>query len=232
MSSPELHKPAVAIMASGQGTTAEAFLRAMRAGKIDVEVPIVISNNEHPGVFSRVRGLRLGIDTVHIGPNQFGWRVGEHEARGMTPWQSERIAEELQRRDIAHVALMGYMQVVAGVLLEEYGWWPRYRSIYRGRMTNTHPGPLPLTANTMGADAAERVLASDRKTSEHTVHLVAEEVDRGPIIARHRVPVLPGDTKNSLNARVQETERENLPLDIDAFLKEQADFNIRNRRKR
>lgn len=226
----ELHKPNVAILASGEGTTAEAFILAMVGGQVDVEVPLVIRNNRLAGISSKVTFLKrvhkLDIENLYISSKQYPTRLGEVVERGQTLWESERICEELGKRQIAHVALMGYMQVVTGDLLDEYGYLPEHKSIYQGRMSNTHPGPLPLTAGLYGVHASEKVLASRRKTSEHTVHLVAKDVDRGPIIARHRVLVKPGDSPAALFKRVQRVEKASLPLDIDWFLELQAGYEI------
>lgn len=222
----ELHKPAVAILASGSGSTAEAFILATVAGRVDAEVPVVISNNEHPGVFDKVRFLnrahKLGIETLCISSRHYPRRFGEVASRGQTLWQSEMICEALDGRRVEHVGLMGYMEVVTGDLLDTYGYLPEYTDIHQGRMSNTHPGPLPLTVDTFGIHASEKVLETGRKYSAYTVHLVAAGVDQGPVIARHRVKVEPGDTPQELFQRVQVVEKKMLPIDIDRFLKEQA----------
>ncbi|HEX5448110.1 MAG TPA: formyltransferase family protein [Candidatus Saccharimonadales bacterium] len=223
----ELHKPQVAIMASGEGTTAVAFMLAVVAGRIDAEVPLVISNNREPAIFQKVgflnRAHRLGTEMLAVTGADYPLRRGEERARGLNPWQSERMARLMQDYDVDHVALMGFMKIVTGDLLSEYGYLPeQHTSIYQARMSNTHPGPLPLTADTMGAEASAKVLAAGRKTSEHTVHLVSAGVDQGPVIARHRVKAVAGDTKATLFRRVHEVEMRELPRDIDLFLQEQT----------
>ncbi len=228
----ELHKPQVAILASGGGTTAEAFILATVSKRADLEVPLVISNNPDAGVFGRVKFLnkahRLGAETLYISGRQYPLRRGEEATRGQTPWESEKICEALAARGIDHVALMGYMKIVTGDLLDEYGFQPVYDSIYQGRMSNTHPGPLPLTTDTAGVEAAKKVLAKGRKYSAHTVHLVSAGVDQGPIIAKHRVPVEPDDSPQALFARTQLVEKRELPTDIDQFLKDQAEWREQN----
>ena len=74
-------------------------------------------------------------------------------------------------------------------------------------MINTHPGPLPPTEGLMGRQAQESVLAQGLLYSAHTVHTVTDEYDQGMIIRETRVPVEPGDTPDSLLARVQEIEK-------------------------
>jgi phosphoribosylglycinamide formyltransferase 1 len=228
----ELHKPRVAILVSGEGTTAEAFIMGTLFGGIDLEVPLVVSNRQYPGVFSRVTALNrihsLDIDKKYVGPKKYPKRIGEAAVHGMTLWQSEEMCQAMSDHDIDHVALMGYMQVVGGDLLDEYGYHPEYSSIYQARMSNTHPGPLPLTAGTYGVHASEKVLQEvkkgRRKHSAHSVHLVSAGVDDGPVIARHRVDVEPGDTAQLLFERVQATEKRRLPLDILKFLRGQAEY--------
>jgi phosphoribosylglycinamide formyltransferase 1 len=228
----ELHKPKVAILASGEGTTAEAFILGTLFGGIDLEVPLVISDKQHPGVFSRVTALNkihgFDIDKSYIGPKKYPNRRGEVAVRGMTLWQSEEMCKAVAEHDIDHVALMGFMQVVRGDLLQEYGYLPEYDSIYQARMSNTHPGPLPLTAGTFGVHASEKVLEEvangRRKHSAHTVHLVSAGVDGGPVIARNRVDVEPDDTPETLFRRVQAKEKRRLPLDILKFLTGQAEY--------
>jgi folate-dependent phosphoribosylglycinamide formyltransferase PurN len=226
----ELHKPQVAILASGEGTTAEAFILATVARRANLEVPLVVSNNRYPGAFSRVTALnrihKLDIEKLYIGPTNYPRRFGEVAMRGTTLWQSEAMCEAITKRGIDHVALMGFMQIVTGDLLREYGYLPEYESIYQARMSNTHRGPLPLTADAYGPEIEKRVLASGRKTSEHTVHLVSAGVDRGPVIARHRFKIEPGWAKTDLYKKGQAVEKHFLPLDIDRFLELQAGYEV------
>ena len=120
---------------------------------------------------------------------------------------------------------MGYMKIVRGDLIEEYGWQPHFTSIFQARMSNTHPGPLPETEDTYGLHTSERVLELGLSVSRHTVHVVASGVDRGPKIAEHPVEILPEDTAQDLFNRVQVVEKVALPYALDKFLKEQRSFN-------
>src|SRR5205823_1529684 len=110
------------------------------------------------------------------------------------------------------VATMGYMVIITGDLLEQYGSLPSHQGQkYEARMVNTHPGPLPETADTWGIHASERVLERGLANSAHTVHVVAGPVDLGEIVAVHSVPVVDGDTPEALFDRVQATEKAMLP---------------------
>lgn len=227
------HRPGVAILASGSGSTAEAFIHATQDGRVAAEVGLIVCNNppEKAGIFARVAKLNalygLNIETVEIsGRTHPEGNVG----RGQTLAESAAICELVSRGGFAHVALMGYMKMVRGALIEEYGWRPSYSSIYQARMTNTHPGPLPETEDTYGINTSARVLELGMSMSRHTVNLVAQGVDRGPIIAQHPVEVVEGDTAQSLFDRVQVVEKAALPYALGKFLQEQGSYlgNSRN----
>lgn len=227
----ELQQPKIAILASGGGSTAEAFIHATQDGTVDAAVDIVICNKspDEAGVYSRVHALNdqygLGIDVVEIsGRTHPKGKVG----RGQTLEESTAICELLDQRRIDHVGLMGYMTIVGGELLDAYGYNPnKHHSMYEARMSNTHPGPLPETEDTYGVRPSEIVLEKGLPFSKHTVHVVAAGVDKGPIIAERPVEVIPGDTPQELFDRVQVTEKSHLPVAIDAFLKKQQEMLLR-----
>lgn len=221
------HNPTIAILASGSGSTAEAFIHATQDGRVDADVGLVVCNNppEKAGIFARIERLNnkygLDIETLEIsGRTHPKGNVG----RGQTLEESSTICKEISKRDITCVALMGYLKIIRGDLIEEYGWLPSHNSIYEARMINTHPGPLPETEDTYGIYASERVLELGMAQSRHTVHLVTEGVDRGPKLAEHPVDVTGGDTPQSLFDRVQVVEKLELPKAINKFLQNQADY--------
>lgn len=226
--SAEKHAHGIAILASGSGSTAEAFIHATQDGRVDAEVGLVVCNNppKKAGIYERVAKLNklygLDIETRHISgvthPNgAFG--------RGQTAEESSAICKLVDAGDFAHVALMGYMKRINGELLEEYGWRQHYSNMHQARMSNTHPGPLPETEDTYGIHTSERVLELGLESSTHTVHLVASGIDRGPIIAEHPVAVEAGDTPQDLFDRVQVVEKIALPYAIGRFLNEQREYN-------
>jgi folate-dependent phosphoribosylglycinamide formyltransferase PurN len=120
--------------------------------------------------------------------------------------------------------MMGYMSIARGELVEEYGWLPSHTSPLQARLSNTHPGPLPETADTYGIHASERVLELGLKQSKHTFHLVSAGVDEGPIYAEHPVDVPENCTAQELFERVQVAEKAALPYAINDFLKQQRAF--------
>lgn len=227
----EKHRPGIAVLASGSGSTAEAFIHATQDGRINAEVGLVICNNppEKAGIYDRVARLNkqygLDIEAVEIsGKTHPDGNVG----RGQTLAEAAAIAERVRRGGLAHVACMGYMKMIRGDLVEEYGWLPHFSSIYQARMSNTHPGPLPETEDTYGIHTSERVLELGLLSSKHTVHLVASGIDRGPKIAEHPVEVLPDDSPQDVFDRVQIIEKAALPYVLDKFLKEQEVYQHGN----
>lgn len=225
------HKPGVAILASGSGSTAEAFIHATQDGRVDAEVGLVICNNppEEAGIFDRIARLQqqYGLDIRALVINSRTHPKGD-TCRGQTAEESAAICEVISTGRYAHVALMGYMKQVGGELVEEYGWQPGYGSVYQARMSNTHPGPLPETQDTYGIYTQKRVLILGLSASKHTVHLVSAGIDEGPILAEHPVEVLPDDTPQDLFDRVQIVEKVALPYAIDKFLKEQEAYHNGN----
>ena len=221
--------PKIAVLASGSGSTVEAFIHATQAGKVSAEVVLVICNNppEKAGVYDRIERLNqqygLSIEMVEMNGRIYPDPDGQ-TGRGQTLSESEAIYNKVIQAGCGHVALMGYMKVVRGKLVEQFGWRSSMASIYEARMSNTHPGPLPETSDTFGIHTSEKVLELGLSASKHTVHLVAEGIDTGPIIAEHIVEVLPGDTAETLFARAQSVEKESLPIAINNFLREQAEY--------
>ena len=223
----ERHNPSIAILASGSGSTAEAFIHATQDGRTRAEVGLVVCSKspEDAAIYGRIDRLNsqygLDIEAVEIScqthPNG---KVG----RGQTLSESTAICERVGEGKFAHVALMGYMRIINGDLLNEYGYLPEFSSIYQARMSNTHPGPLPETEDTYGSFASERVLELGLDESQHTFHLVARGIDLGPKLAEHPVEVKPGDTAQDLFDRVQIVEKSALPYALDRFLKEQREY--------
>jgi phosphoribosylglycinamide formyltransferase-1 len=216
-------KPRVAILASGGGTTAEAFIRASQRDETTCEVGLIIVSRENAGIFQRVNDLNdefgLKIETVLINSTTHPAATNEMVPKGFqTPDEEAAILELLQRGNFDLIALMGYMKRIGPRLVRAFGWLPNYTSMYQGMMLNTHPGLLPDTKSLYGLNIQSYVLDQGLPYGGQTLHLVSEDYDDGPIIAEHRVPVEPGDTPESLFDRVQAIEKQNLPIDIEAFV--------------
>ena len=216
--------PRIAILASGGGTTAEAFIRAGQRGEIDVNVGIVIVSREKAGIFQRIESLNkeygLHIDCVLINNSTHPAAQTEHVGRGeQTAAEEAGILAAIIGGNYDLVALMGYMKKVGPDLVEAFGWRPSYASAFQAKMLNTHPGLLPDTKGFYGEHIQQYVLDRKLPYGGQTLHVVSEEYDDGPIIAEHKVQVESGDTPESLFARVQEVEKKYLPRDIEDFIK-------------
>jgi len=217
-------KPRIAILASGGGTTAEAFIRADQRHEINVDVGLVIVSRKEAGIFQRIADLNkefgLNIQTVLINHNTHPAAHGENVAAGcQTAAEEAAILATLLGGSYDLVALMGYMKKVGPALIEAFGWLPIYKSAFQARMLNTHPGLLPDTKGFYGEHIQQYVLDHHLPYGGQTLHVVSEEYDEGPIIAEHKVPVEPDDTPETLFARVQAVEKKYLPRDIEDFIK-------------
>jgi phosphoribosylglycinamide formyltransferase 1 len=172
----------VAVLASGGGTNLQALLDALHDSPL-ARVARVVSNRPDAGALERAR------------------RAGVPAAVLRDPADPSEVLAALADADLA--VLAGYLKLVPPAVVARFRW----------RMINIHPALLPAFGGPgmYGRRVHEAVLASGAAESGATVHYVDEQFDRGPIIAQARVPVLPGDTAESLAARVLEVEHRLLP---------------------
>jgi phosphoribosylglycinamide formyltransferase 1 len=160
-----------------------ALSDAVHDGKIpDAEIAVVISDK------AGARGLELakerGIETLAI------------QRRGRNREEHEReIIAALRERQVDLICLAGYMRLLS----------PCFVEAFRGRIVNIHPSLLPAFP---GLDAQRQALEHGVNVSGCTVHFVDETLDGGPIIVQRTVPVLEGDTVESLSARILEQEHQ------------------------
>jgi phosphoribosylglycinamide formyltransferase-1 len=216
-------KPRIAVLASGSGTTAEAFIRAGQTGQITTEVGLIICSRQDAGIFQRIKDLNtefgLNIETVLLNNKTHPAAPNEPERRGyQTVAEEAAMLHMLQAGNFNLIASMGFMKHAGPSVIQAFGWRPEYKSLYQAMLVNTHPGLLPDTAAFYGEKIQQYVLDKGLPYGGQTLHLVSEEYDAGPIVAEHKVPVEPGDTAASLFARVQAVEKQYLPLDIEAFV--------------
>ncbi len=226
----ELHNPRVAILASGSGSTAEAYAQAIHNGQVQHEIGLVIASQPGAGILERVerwnKELGFDVESAVINGNT---HPGGRQGRGQTHEESEAITKLIDRCGVDMMATLGYMVIIKEPLIAAYGYIPgEHTSIHQARMVNSHPGPLPLTADTYGNGPAAVVLDAYRRgeidRSQHTVHVVAPGVDEGPVIAEHDVPIVVGDTKESLFERTQWIEKATIAYALDKFLRGQEAY--------
>ncbi len=221
--------PRVAILASGSGTTAEAFIRASAAAKIAAQPELVIASRSNSGIIQRVENLNkeldLSIRCIVISSKTHPAAITEHVDQGaQTAAEEAAILAALAAGSFDLIALMGYMKKIGPALIEAFGWLPSYSSIFQAKMVNTHPGLLPDTKGFYGINIQKYVLDNGLPYGGQTFHVVSDKYDEGPIIAEHKVPVQDGDTPETLFERVQEVEKKHLPYDIDDFIKARLAF--------
>ena len=192
------------MLASHGGTNLQAIIDSCRSGAIDGEVRVVISNNSRSLALERAR--RANIPACHLSGS----------AHPDPDRLDEAIAETLQRHGVQLVALAGYMKMLG----------PRTLDAYRNRILNVHPALLPKFGGRgmYGERVHEAVLASGDSVTGVTVHLVDEEYDHGPIVTQTQVPVLPGDTPDTLAARVLEQEHVLYPSTIQRIAAGEIDL--------
>jgi phosphoribosylglycinamide formyltransferase 1 len=155
---------------------------------IDAGLPISCVASNKGGVQALGRAEAAGIETG----------VFEAEDYGSREERDEALARWLEDRGVTLVVCAGYMHLFRKPFFDHYA----------GRVVNTHPAPLPEFP---GAHPIEDVLAAGVAETAATIHYVDEGIDTGPVIVSERVPVLNGDTVETLRARVQAVEHRLFP---------------------
>lgn len=224
----------IAILASGQGSTAEALIHACQRHEVDAEVVLVICNREHAGVFDRIEKLNqqygLHIKTYLVNGTTHPAAAGEVVPRGAQTHAEERaILKILKGAELDLIVLMGYLRRLGPRLVQEFGWQDSYTSPYQAMMLNSHPGLLPATAGTFGIHTQHLTLEKRLPFGGHTLHIVSDDYDEGPTIAEYKVKVEPGDTAESLFSRVQAAEKAHVPGDIEAFIEGRQTYYLGGR---
>jgi phosphoribosylglycinamide formyltransferase 1 len=154
-----------------------SLLDSMGAGRIPARCAMVISNEpQAPGLLSaRTRGIPT--------------MVLDHRESPSREAHDRRMVEALEGAGVQVVCLAGYMRLLS----------PLFVQAFRGRILNIHPALLPSFP---GLHVQRKALAHGVRFSGCTVHVVDEEMDHGPILLQAVVPILPGDTEESLSARI------------------------------
>lgn len=183
----------VAVMISGAGSNMAALIDAGQMPDAPFEVVLVVANDPLAGGLAVARSK--GVLTAVVDHKPFGKDRAAHEAA---------IQAELQIARVEVVALAGYMRLLTPLLV---GAWA-------GRMLNIHPSLLPKYP---GLDTHARALVAGDAEAGCTVHLVTEGVDEGPILERAAVPIVAGDTPQSLAQRVLQAEHDLYPRALADF---------------
>jgi phosphoribosylglycinamide formyltransferase-1 len=182
------------VLGSGRGSNLEAIARAIDEGRLPAKLAAVLSDQVEARILEL--GRQHGARTEVVVPSTPRGRLDAET--------EERFVSILREENVDLVVLAGFMRILGPVFLAAY---PR-------RILNVHPSLLPKHR---GANAAAQALAAGDQVTGCTVHHVDEGVDTGEIIAQREVPVQPGDTAESLQARIQRAEHELLPSVIAPF---------------
>jgi phosphoribosylglycinamide formyltransferase-1 len=167
----------VAILISGRGSNMASLLEAARAPDFPAEITLVLSNRPDAGGLARA--AEAGVEALAI----------DHKAHPDRESFEAAMDAALRERSIDLVCLAGFMRVLT----------PGFVKRWAGRMLNIHPSLLPLFR---GTHTHQRALEAGVLVHGCTVHFVVPELDAGPIIAQAAVPVVPGDTEDSLAQRI------------------------------
>ncbi len=187
----------IAVLGSGKGSNFRAILSAIMEGHLRVTPVLAASDVADAGILTLADNL--GIPTTVIHEPKFRTRLSEDV--------ESRLVEELQASGAELIVLAGYMRLVKTPLLEAF---PR-------RIINIHPSLLPSFP---GLEAWRQALTAGVKITGCTVHFVDSGMDTGEIIAQSEVSILPGDTPETLHARIQESEHELYPEVLARFAKQ------------
>lgn len=182
----------IAILISGRGSNMLAIAEAARAGRLPVRIAVVISDQPQAPGLERARALGLPCKVLARGP-------------GMDRVEYDRKLSALLRELSADlVVLAGFMRILGDAFVDEFA----------GRLLNIHPSLLPRYR---GLHTHARVLAAGDSEHGCSVHFVTRELDGGPVVLQARVAVLPGDSEETLSARVQAQEHRIYPMVIDWY---------------
>lgn len=204
----------IALLISGGGTTMEAIIKACQSGYLSkVEPVLVISSNPNAGGIEKAKKLGIKEENILIiNPKDFNNR----EEFG------EEIIKECKKREVDFVGQYGWMVMTPSNVVKEF----------EGKIVNQHPGPLDNGrpdfggAGMFGMRVHQARLEFVKRTNhdfwtEATTHFVTEEFDKGKIIKRIQVPILPNDTAETLQTRV-------LPVEHQAQIEALKDFSEGN----
>ena len=171
-------------LASGNGSSARAIVAAARSGALAAEPRLLVSNRRQSPALEFAASAGLAAICI---PTQADAEAADRQ-----------LAGAMAAHGVQLIILSGYLRQLGPVTLQRFA----------GRILNIHPGPLPEFGGhgMYGRRVHEAVIAAGAAESGICIHLVDEEYDRGPVLARRAVPVEPGDTAETLEARVTALE--------------------------
>ena len=185
---------ALGILGSGKGSNCRAILEQIRAGNLNAEVRLVVSDVLEAGILDIARAFE--VPNAYLPPGKYRTKL--------EPQVEQDLVKMLRDAGVNLVVLAGFMRVLKAPMLDAF---PR-------RIINIHPSLLPKFP---GIEAWKQALAAGEKTTGCTVHYVESGIDTGEIIAQREVPISPGDTPATLHERIQLAEYALYPSVIAQF---------------
>ena len=182
------------VLGSGKGSNFCAIADAIARGDLKADVKIVLCDEADAGILALAR--ERGIRAEFVPPGKYRTRL--------EPEAESRVVSLLKDAGVEWVALAGWMRMIKSQLLDAF---PR-------RIINIHPSLLPAFP---GLEAWKQALAAGAMKTGCTVHYVDSGMDSGEIIAQAEVPVLAGDTAETLHARIQVEEHKLYPAVLQRF---------------
>jgi formyltetrahydrofolate-dependent phosphoribosylglycinamide formyltransferase len=188
-------RPKAAILISGNGTNMTEIIKAQRRGTLDADIALVISDNPNAPGLRRAEGLDCRTLVVPYTPG----RTREENESG--------IVKAIEENGVSWIVLAGFMRILSADFVRRFP----------GRIVNIHPSLLPAFP---GAHAIKDAFEAGADITGVTIHIVDELVDHGPIIAQEEVPILPGDTEQTLESRIHAVEHRLYPKILQELLNE------------
>ncbi len=181
------------VLISGRGSNLKAIIDAIDRGQLDASIAVVISNRaDAPGLDHAVKA---GIETIVLSHKNYPTREEYDRA----------LVGELRQRNVGVVCLAGFMRLLS----------PLFVDAFPNRILNIHPSLLPKYP---GLHPQQQALDDGATVSGATVHIVNADLDAGPIVLQRQVPVIQGDTADTLAARILEVEHQLYPDAITKLL--------------
>ena len=181
------------MLISGRGSNLLALVEAIERGEIPAEIVLVVSNRAEAAGLAHAR--TRAIATLTADRSRYPKRAE----------RQQRILAALTATDVDLVVCAGFDEILRPEIVAELS----------GRMMNVHPSLLPAFGQTLRAQA--EALAYGVKVTGCTIHFVTDDLDAGPIVVQRAVPVLEGDTVESLSARIVAEEHKALPEAVRLF---------------
>jgi len=184
----------VAILGSTRGSNLTPLYQLLAKEHISAEITLVLSDKETAPILERARELHIPAKWI--------------SAKGLTREEyGQVLTEVLQNEGVELIVLIGFMRILAGSFTQA---WP-------GKIINVHPSLLPKHAGLMDLDVHRAAIEAGDAESGCSVHVVTEEVDAGKILVQKSCPIMPGETPETLKAKVQGLESSALMEAIGLF---------------